>query len=165
VTELHTARLLLRPACSDDLAAMHAVLSDPAAMRYWSTPPHETLEETRVWLDSMIGADPGSSEDFVLEKDGEVIGKAGAWRLPEIGFILRSDHWGRGLAREALAAVIAHLFATRGLGALTADVDPRNAACLGLLNSLGFRETGRAERTWRVGEEWCDSVYLELSRP
>jgi RimJ/RimL family protein N-acetyltransferase len=165
VTELRTARLLLRRAQADDLEAMHAVLSDPPAMRYWSTPPHETIEETRRWLASMLDADSATSEDFVVVKDGQVIGKAGAWQIPEIGFILRSDHWGQGLAREALDSVITHLFGARGLPVLTADVDPRNVASLGLLRSLGFRETGRAERTWRVGDEWCDSVYLEKSRP
>ncbi|MEQ8396298.1 hypothetical protein [Thalassobaculum sp.] len=29
---------------------------------------------------------------------------------------------------------------------------------------LCFAEVGRATRTLQIGEEWCDSVYLELSR-
>jgi hypothetical protein len=33
------------------------------------------------------------------------------------------------------------------------------------LAKLGFVETHRAPRTWLVGEEWCDSVYLALQRP
>jgi ribosomal-protein-alanine N-acetyltransferase len=41
-------------------------------------------------------------------------------------------------------------------------VDPRNAGSLRLLRRLGFRKTGRKERTWLVGEEWCDSVYLQV---
>jgi RimJ/RimL family protein N-acetyltransferase len=165
IAELRTDRLLLRRARASDLDDLHAVFVDPRAMRYWSTPPHADPDETRRWLASMIDPDPAIMDDFVIEKDGVVIGKAGAWRVPEIGFILRSDHWGQGLAKEALSAVIAHLFATRPLDALTADVDPRNAPSLGLLHRLGFTETGRAPRTWLVGEEWCDSVYLENRRP
>ena len=38
--EIHTPRLTLRSARPDDLEAMHAVLSDPRATRWWSTPPH-----------------------------------------------------------------------------------------------------------------------------
>jgi RimJ/RimL family protein N-acetyltransferase len=34
-----------------------------------------------------------------------------------------------------------------------------------VLAKLGFVETGRAERTFLLGEEWCDSVYLALARP
>lgn len=159
-----TPRLILRRARADDLEPMHAVLSDAQAMRYWSTPPHADLEETRAWLDSMIAAPPDSSDDFVVEHDGRLIGKAGCWRQPEIGFILHPRWWGRSLAREALEAVIPHVFARFAIPAITADVDPRNVASLALLSRLGFRETGRASGTWEVGGETCDSVYLALPR-
>jgi RimJ/RimL family protein N-acetyltransferase len=94
-----------------------------------------------------------------------VIGKAGCWRLGEIGFILHPDHWGKGLAQEALRAVLPHIFASLPIDRLEADVDPRNAAALRLLAGFGFREVRRAERTVKLGDEWCDSVYLELRRP
>jgi len=164
MTVLRTARLTLRPATWDDLAAAHRLFSNPAAMRYWSRPEHETLEETRHWLRFLVEPAPDSL-DFLIEKDGEVIGKAGAWRLPEVGFLLHPDHWGQGLAREAMEAVIAHLAETRPeVTALTAEVDPRNAASLRLLGRLGFTETHRAERTLLWRDEWCDSVYLRRDR-
>lgn len=147
-----------------DLEAMHAVLSDPRAMRYWSSPPHADLAQSREWLGKMVEAASDASDDFVIEHQGQVIGKAGCWRVPEIGYILHPDHWGQGLATEALTAVIAHVFATRPVEAITADVDPRNTASLKLLDRLGFAETHRAPRTWLVGDQWCDSVYLALGR-
>ncbi len=166
MTELVTERLRLRRARADDLMAMHAVLSDPRAVEYWSTPPHPDLETTRAWLGGMIAAPPELSEDFVVELGGRVIGKAGSYRLPDVGFILHPDAWGRGYAREALAAVIAHVWATRPeIDALTADADPQNARSLRLLESLGFERTGYATKTWLVGDEWKDSVYLALRRP
>ena len=165
MSEILTPRLRLRRARAGDLQALHEVYSQPRAMRYWSTPPHLDLEQTRVWLDSMIQAPPDSSDDYVIEHDGRVIGKAGCWRVPEIGYILHPDAWGQGLAREALTAVIDHAFAGFPIPAIIADVDPRNAASLRLLGRLGFLETHRAARTWLVGDEWCDSVYLALARP
>ena len=72
----------------------------------------EAYAETRRWLQGMIAFDPAQTDDFVVEPDGRAIGKAGCWRLGEIGFILHPDHWGQGLAREALEAVIPHVFAT-----------------------------------------------------
>jgi RimJ/RimL family protein N-acetyltransferase len=161
---LRTERLTLRRARWDDLEAMHAVLSAPAATRYWSTPAHSGIEQTRLWLASMIESPAHLSEDFVVEFEGRVIGKTGCWRLPEIGFILHPDYWRRGLAREAVGAVIEYMFARHPLEAITADVDPRNAASLGLLGSFGFEKTGYEERTMQHGDEWCDSVYLALSR-
>mgnify|MGYP001765438105 CR=1 FL=1 len=156
-----------------DLDAVHALLSDPRLMRYWSTPEHESPEQTRVWLSGMVEAgeasdaalargEPLKSDDFLIEHAGRVVGKAGAWRLPEIGFMLAHDLHGRGLMREALAAVIPHLFATHRLERLTAEADPRNSASIALLARLGFRETHRAERTLLWRDEWCDSVYFEL---
>jgi ribosomal-protein-alanine N-acetyltransferase len=165
MTEIVTPRLRLRRAQASDLDGLHAVFSDPTAMRYWSTPPHADRQQTRDWLDGMIEAAPDVSDDFVVEFQGEVIGKAGCWKVPEIGYILHPDHWGRGLATEALSAVIDHVFAARAIEAIKADVDPRNEGSLRLLAKLGFIETHRAERTWHVGDEWCDSVYLALKRP
>jgi [ribosomal protein S5]-alanine N-acetyltransferase len=161
---IRTERLLLRRARMEDLDDVHAMLSHPTAMRYWATPEHETLAESRDWLEGMVSGAPGE-DDFLIEHQGRVIGKAGAWRLPEVGFLLHPDHWGKGLAHEAMTAVIAHLFATHFLPELTAEADPRNLASLRLLGRLGFVETGRAERTLKWRDEWCDSVYLALQRP
>lgn len=164
VPTLRTARLVLRQARWDDLEAVHRVMSDPRAMRYWSRPEYATLEETRHWLGFLVDQ-AEDSRDWLVERNSEVIGKAGAWQMPEVGFILHPDHWGKGLAQEAMAAVIAHLEAEfPDLPDLTADVDPRNAACLRLLARLGFRETHRAERTLLWKGEWCDSVYLARPR-
>lgn len=161
--EIVTPRLTLRSARPDDLVAMHGVLSHPDATRWWSTPPHADLDETRAWLDSMIANGP-DQPDFVVVRDGVVIGKAGFWRLPDVGYILHPDYWGLGLAGEAVAAAVDHVFATRKLEELTADVDPENAASIRLLERLGFRKTGFAERTWNVGGVWKDSLFYGLSR-
>jgi RimJ/RimL family protein N-acetyltransferase len=160
--ELHTQRLRMRRVRAGDLDAIHAIMSDPETMRFWSSPPHAARAETERWFASMMAADlAGESDEFILEHLGAVIGKLGAWRLPEVGFFLRRDCWGRGLASEAL-----HRFAgyarRRGAECLTADVDPRNAACLGVLSNCGFRETGRAKATYVVDGEVRDSIYLKL---
>jgi RimJ/RimL family protein N-acetyltransferase len=117
---IQTERLRLRPARIEDLDDVHAMLSHPAAMRYWATPEHETLAESRDWLEGMVAS--RSETDFLVEHEGRVIGKAGAWRLPEVGFLLHPDHWGKGLAHEAMTAVITHLFAAHAIPELTADV-------------------------------------------
>lgn len=160
---LHTERLILRRARPDDLKALHAIFADPEAMRYWSTPPHADLATTRDWLAGMIDAPAELSDDFVIELGGQTIGKLGAWRLPEVGYILAPTRQGHGYALEALAAFTAYALGSR-TDHLVADVDPRNAASLKLLRRAGFRETGRAARTWCVAGEWADSVYLRLDR-
>ncbi len=164
MTEIVTPRLRLRHARPDDLDALHAVLSDARATRWWSTPPHASLDETRVWLDSMLAGNAAGAPDFVIERDGQVIGKAGFYKLPEVGYILHPDHWGIGLATEALTAAVTHVFATTDFDALSADVDPENQPSIRLLEKLGFIRTGSAERTWNIGGEWKDSLFYGLTR-
>ena len=118
------------------------------AMRYWATPPHRRPRDTCVDR-AMIAADPVESDDFIVEHEGRVIGKAGLWRVPEIGFIFSPAVWGRGLASEALAAIVPRVFARFPIEAITADIDPRNAASLRVLAKAGFVETGRARQPSR----------------
>ncbi len=162
---IRTARLLLRPARRTDLADIHAVLSDPKAMRYWNTPEHATLAQSAAWLRDMMRPLHGRSRDYVIECKGRVIGKAGVWRLPEVGFILHPDLWRQGILTEAMQAIIPCLFARYAIPRLIAEADPRNVASLALLAKLGFAETHRASRTMQWRDEWCDSVYLALDRP
>lgn len=161
VEAIATERLLLRRARLDDAGAMHRIMSDAKAMRYWSTLPHDSPEQTRDWVKSMVEETGVERDDFIVERDGQVIGKLGAWRLPEIGFLFDPATWGQGYASEALQAFVSH---RRRCGSveLTADTDPRNFASIRLLQRHGFVETGRAARTWWIGGEWFDSTYWRL---
>jgi ribosomal-protein-alanine N-acetyltransferase len=163
MTILTTQRLLLRPMRADDVDAFHAMMRDPETMRFWSTPPHADRSVTKEWVMTGLGRLPVT--DFVIELDGTVVGKAGAWRLPEVGFMIDRQHWRQGIATEAMNAVIPYLFANFDCDSLTADVDPRNTASLAALQNLGFAETHRAENTFFINGEWCHSIYLALPRP
>jgi [ribosomal protein S5]-alanine N-acetyltransferase len=162
---IRTARLTLRRARRDDLTYLHAVMRHPAAMRYWSTPPHPDLATTERWLDRLLAVDPAGSVEFVVEYQGNAIGTAGGGTLPEIGYILHPDHWGKGLGFEAMQAVIAFAFANHSIDHLMADVDPRNAASVKLLTRLGFVLTGHADNTFLIEGEWVHSDYYTLRRP
>jgi len=160
--EIRTERLLLRRARMDDAAAMHRLMSDPVAMRYWSTPPHAELAETERWIASTVEADRAESDDFIVTLNGKLIGKFGAWRLPEFGFLIDPAQWGKGYASEAMAAFIEHR-RSKGGTELTADVDPRNLGSIRLLERHGFIEIGRETGTWQIGDELCDSIYFRLA--
>lgn len=142
------------------------------------------MEETSSWLEKMITSPQNGTTDFVIvhkatqrESSGQAlpttsppqhqtaIGKIGVWQAQEIGFLLSRPHWGKGLAEEALTAVLVYLFCgERPFDAITADVDPRNERSLKLLQRMGFEVTGTKERTWEIGGQWVDSVYLGLKK-
>jgi [ribosomal protein S5]-alanine N-acetyltransferase len=162
---LMTERLVLRRMMLADAPALHEAFADPEVMAYWSSPPHATLGDTEAWIaDTMAAISAGTSDDFAITLSGQVIGKAGLWMGDEVGVLLRRSAWGRGYAREAMTAVIDRAFAM-GIPAITADVDPRNAASRRLLERLGFRKTGEAKATFEIGGVWTDSVFLTLSAP
>lgn len=62
-------------------------------------------------------------------------------RVYELGFHLRPEFWGRGLAEEAGRALIPFAFETVGAAALFAGHHPENAASRRVLEKLGFRMT------------------------
>ncbi|WP_342075923.1 GNAT family N-acetyltransferase [Yoonia sp. SS1-5] len=162
---LLTERLILRAPLPEDLDRMFAVYSDPHAMRYWSTPPHETPQITKDLLDRRIAAWAAAPVNFQITLNDSYIGNAGNFRDDEIGFMLDPRYWRQGILTEAMRAIIPHLFTTTDHARLTADADPNNAASCGLLQKLGFAETHRAKNTFCINGVWSDSVYFALPRP
>ena len=134
----------------------------PRAMAYWSSPPHADIGQSRNWLQSMIDIRLPEGEDFIVEHDGQLIGKAdfGA-SLRSASSFIRTIGAGASRARRWASCSAAPSTCTVCRRSMRTSIRGTKArsSCFG---SLGFRETGRKERTWLVGEEWCDSVYLEL---
>ena len=86
-------------------------------------------------------------------EDDQVIGTATLFRVdPEhrrvrSAGILRRDQWGRGLAHEALTALLGHAFSMGGISTgWKADIDPRNARSIRSVERLGFKLEGTPAR-------------------
>lgn len=161
---LTTKRLILRAARQSDLMDLFAIYSDARAMRYWSTPPHDTPARTQENLDRMLIAS-GPLVYFVIEMDGRVIGTAGMHHDNEVGFLLHPDHWRKGIVREAMQAIIPRIWAVTDVPDVMADADPLNIASCGLLENLGFHISHSAKNTFCINGVWSDSVYYRLYRP
>lgn len=161
---LTTPRLTLRRATLDDVDPMFAIMSDPRAMRYWSTLPHDTPKTTAKIIRALAKR-PAPATYLIIEHDEQVIGMGGMHGHNEVGYIIHADHWRKGFAREAMQAILPFLWEVTRRTYLFADVDPRNTASCGLLTALGFYETHRKERTYCVDGHWSDSVYFRLDRP
>ena len=161
---LTTKRLILRAARQSDLMDLFAIYSDARAMRYWSTPPHDTPTRTQENLDRMLIAS-GPLVYFVIEMDSRVIGTAGMHHDNEVGFLLHPDHWRKGIVREAMQAIIPRIWAVTDVPYVMADADPLNIASCGLLENLGFHISHSATNTFCINGVWSDSVYYRLYRP
>ena len=128
--------------------------------------PYTRISQTAEYLEDMMACDSNGITDFVicLRSNFRPIGKIGIWSSTEIGFMLSRENWQKGFMSEALQTLLPYYFNEIGYARITADVDPRNTASLQLLAKFGFVTTGTREKTVLLGNEWADSVYLELRR-
>lgn len=167
---LSTARTTLRALVPGDAGALHRVFSDPEAMRYWSTPAHGDETETAAMIASIrAGFEQGQVLQWGIERDHDqsllgtvtLLPAAGQPRA-ELGFILGSEHWGRGYAGEAQRRVVEFAFSELGMRRLEADTHPGNEASARSLERLGFRREGLLRERWTVAGEVSDSVLWGL---
>ncbi|WP_369069747.1 GNAT family N-acetyltransferase [Kineococcus terrestris] len=144
---LLTPRLRLRehrPGDLDDLVVFHG---DERVTRYTPWPVRDR-EETRRALGVRTGqvraAATGDALVLAVEEvaTGTVVGEVLLLRTGDdeaaLGYALRADRWGRGLATEAAGALVEAGFAVLGLRRLTAVVVPANSASTAVLGRLGF---------------------------
>ncbi len=83
----------------------------------------------------------------------------------ELGVTLAQANEGKGLATEALTAVMAELFEQRGMHRVFAEADDRNVPVRRLLERLGFRcEARLVDADWYKGAWSTLRTYAMLDR-
>jgi len=165
---LKTERLLLRPIRSDDADALYPVFADETVMRWWASAPHQSPEETTSYVSANC-AEP-YSPTWAITQHGDDLAMGWVVLLPrreglrEIGYILNPNHWGSGIAREAVSRVIEHGFEDLKLRKIFADVDPDNEGSVGLLKRLGFQQEAHLREEWETHIGVRDSLIYGLLR-
>jgi RimJ/RimL family protein N-acetyltransferase len=171
-TPILTERLSIRRLELADAEAMFRYRCDPLVTRYQNWEP-ASVEEVRTFIAGLgeIGVDtPGRwyQLGLFLRETGELAGDCGIQvqahdsRQAEIGISLAPAFHGRGLATEALRAVLGYLFTSLGKHRVYGSVDPGNAASLALLERVGMRrEAHLVEGLWFKGA-WADDVIFAM---
>lgn len=172
--QITTDRLTLRPFKRHDLNAFVAYRSDPGVARY------QSWEETYSIAEA---------ESFLASQENVVLGQSGKWlqlaifdgqtntlhgdcamrfvadqpATAEVGVTLAPSSQGKGIAAEALAAVVTMLIDEHEIHRVLAHVDDRNVASWRLFERLGFRCEGRlVAADWFKGEWATLRVYAVL---
>jgi [ribosomal protein S5]-alanine N-acetyltransferase len=157
---LQTTRLLLREFTPQDADALALVLSDPETMRYYPAPydragVEQWIERNRQrYRDDGVGLwameltkTPDSELHEIIGDCGIILQEVEGERLYEIGYHLRRDFWGQGLATEAAIAcrdwAFAHLKADR----LISLIRPENLPSRRVAERIGM--TVWKEVNWR----------------
>ncbi len=146
---------MLRSMREDDVEALLGVFGDPKVMAAFDSEPFE-----RVQMERWVRRNLEHQERYgyglfavVLRETGLVIGDCGYERMEldgesevELGYDLRSDHWGRGLATEAAAAVRDYAFGVLELPGLVSLIRRGNVASRRVAEKIGMSWRKDVER-------------------
>ena len=170
---LQTSRLFLREFTLKDADALAQVLSDPETMRYYPAPydragveqwiarNRQRYEDDGVGLWAMELKDSREAELHKAVGDcGIVLQEVEGKRLYEIGYHLRRDLWGQGLATEAAIACRDWAFANLNATRLISLIRPENLPSCRVAERAGM--TVWKEVEWRG---FCHCVYSIEKEP
>ena len=138
--------LSLEPQTVVHADGMFALLSDPAIYEFENEPPpslewlstrfaklesRHSADGSQQWLNWVVRLPTSALAGYVqatIEHEGQA----------SIAYVFSSAYWGRGLAREAVAAMIAELAANYGVRSVIAVLKRANFRSSRLLERLGF---------------------------
>lgn len=143
---IETGSLTLEPETAAHAEEMFVILSDPAIYEYENEPPLsvEWLRARFTKLESRRSPDGGEQWlNWVIRlRTSELIGYVQATVHPDgraaIAYELSSAYWGRGLARQAVQAMISELVEHYRVHSLSSALKRENSRSMRLLERLGF---------------------------
>lgn len=173
-TKLEANRLILRRFADSDLPALFAYRNDPEVARYqsWSVTEQAGLKDFIQSQKSLQPGTPGEWFQFAIElkSTNELIGdcalKVGKENdhQGEIGFTLAGQHQGKGLAGEAVSALLDYAFTKLEFHRIIAITDCENTASIRLLERLGTRREGHFLQSIQNKGEWRDEYQYAILR-
>ncbi len=169
-TELETKRLLLRPFRGQDVDDVLAYSNNEEWARFL---PHIPQPYTRSHAEQFVAQAVLRSWNeratMAIEFSGRVVGSVGMDidarnRLGALGYSLSHEHWGNGIAVEALRAFVGWAFSTYDLAKVYAEVDERNVRSMRVAEKLGMSREGLLKSHYAARDGRSDDVVYGISR-
>lgn len=168
---LRTSRLRLVPVDASNAKVLWELMQTPELRTYQDLPVMEWRHFRALVTSSRSpfrARKSGRFEWLVLNDDGEAIGWVSlrvaehALESGEIGYSLLAEYRGRGLATEAVSAIVDEAFSKGKLRRLHAYCMPENAASRALLGRIGFREEGVVRKGASLRGRAVDVISFSL---
>ena len=148
---LETARLRLRELTLEDAEFVHRLVNEPSFLSNIGDKGVKTLDDARRFIldGPWTNQDkPGHAQLVVeLKQDRTPIGVCGllyreSLDVSDVGFAILPEHWRRGYAAEAAAAVLDHGRTKLGLRRIVGLTTHDNVGSIAVLEKLGMRFEG-----------------------
>jgi RimJ/RimL family protein N-acetyltransferase len=147
MTEIRTARLVLRNLAMTDAGDLFTIRGDAEAMRYWDWPRDVSVDDTRAAI-AAFQRDMSAGLAVYLtarQHDGAFAGIFDLSDLgkprADLGFMVVRRLWGQGYGFEGARAMIAEA-GRHGVSQLAARIHCGNVTSRRLLSKLGFVSDG-----------------------
>lgn len=149
---IETVRLVLRPPSEDDLPFILSDINTVSMMRHLGGEARPVDDVAKSHAEDIAAFSDGSYQRWTvwLKAEQRRIGRVGLFYVRakaapeklrgqrEIGWMLAEAHQGRGLATEAVRAVLDHGFDVLDLPLIYAQTSDSNAASTRMMQRLGF---------------------------
>jgi len=165
---LTTTRLTLREVTPLDAPSLLTYLADERVVAQMGLDPFQTeadaLDEIN-WYHAIRTEQTGLRWGITEHATPDIIGSCGflnrssRHQRAELGFELSPAHWGKGLAQEAVRAVLAYGFNEWDLNRIEALVLPDNTVSQRLLERLGFQREGLLRQYEKTRGQF-DDLYM-----
>lgn len=174
---LETPRLVLREPNDDDAPALLAYYQrNEVRFAPWEPKRGTEVAQHRQWIAwrraegaagralSFLACDRADPQLLIGSVNLDAISR-GAESSAMLSYAVDGAYEGRGYAREACEATIAHAFGELGLDSLSATYDPANARSGGLLTRLGFHVVAQTAAIPGMERLMRAQVLAMLPRP
>jgi ribosomal-protein-alanine N-acetyltransferase len=146
---LTTSRLVLRQPKPGDADDIFVFRSDPEVQKYNGVPMTDIAEYQHMLQFSrdQFAAREGLLWAVVLREEQKVVGLVGFsydsyHARASLGYDIAREYWGRGIASEALEAVLRFGFEQLALNRIEAETIVDNLPSVRVLEKLGFEREG-----------------------
>lgn len=171
---IETKRLVLRKIELSDLEDIFEFSSDAEVARYMTWKTQETKEETlHSFIEVVIkGYEKGTAGDWAIElkENSKVIGTCSFidWSnqhsRAELGYVLNRNYWGKGLASEAVHAIIEYGFETLLLNRIEGGCDIQNTGSEKVMLKAGMAFEGVLRKNLFIKGRFCDTKIFSILR-
>nr|WP_251048341.1 GNAT family N-acetyltransferase [Halomonas sp. ISL-56] len=176
VQTCETERLFIRTLSLDDVPELTTILSDPEVMKYSIRGVCDEAATRRFieWCLKSYASHSIGPLALVEKVSGKLVGFCGVGTeevngVEEIGlgYRLAKQYWSKGLASEAVQAVLNDAFSQKQLSSVVAIIEPENIASLKVAAKAGFSTFdiydfhGRPVRLYRLNQSQWDALHTK----
>lgn len=166
--------VMLRPFEDTDVEMVIDLATDPYVPLIGSLPARADVSQAADWIArqrARLGEGAGFSFAIAEASSGDAVGAAGLWLAgwqqgrANVGYSVAPRARGRGLAGEALSALVEFAWSIPQLFRLEAHIEPSNTGSIRSAERAGFVREGLLRSHQCIGDTRRDMLLYATVRP